>query len=139
MPFIYIHIVIQLSSVLFLSCYLVIFGLQFIFLLFCAHCLYARAVLFTHTLTRSLSDDPGFTRPDIGRFVSIARCSMRPYILRGVLGLSLWFWYSHLSYLSVIFWFYLYRIQLPFSFLYSSVIIVLDIYMSYCSDNYLSW
>ena len=44
-----------------------------ILLLFCAHCLYARAVLFTHTLTRSLSDDPGFARPDSGRFVSIVQ------------------------------------------------------------------
>jgi len=42
-------------------------------LLFCAHCLYARAVLFTHTLTRSLSDDPEFACPDIGRFVSIVQ------------------------------------------------------------------
>ena len=41
-----------------------------ILLLFCAHCLYARALLFTHTLTRSLSDDPGFARADIGQFVS---------------------------------------------------------------------
>ena len=41
--------------------------------LFYAHCLHARAVLFTHTLTRSLSDDPGFTRPDIGRFVAIVQ------------------------------------------------------------------
>ena len=29
--------------------------------------------LYTHTLTRSLSDDPGFARPDIGRFVSIVQ------------------------------------------------------------------
>ena len=44
-----------------------------ILLLFCAHCLYARALPFTHTLTRSLSDDPGFARPGIGRFVSIVQ------------------------------------------------------------------
>ena len=44
-----------------------------ILLLFCAHCLYARAVLFTDTLTRSLSDDPGFARPNIGRFVAIVQ------------------------------------------------------------------
>ena len=35
--------------------------------------LYARVLLFTHTLTRSLSDDLGFARPDIGRFVSIVQ------------------------------------------------------------------
>ena len=34
---------------------------------------YARAFPFTHTLTRSLSDDPGFARPDIGRFVSVVQ------------------------------------------------------------------
>ena len=57
-----------------------------ILLLFCAHCLHARAVLFTHTLTRSLSDDPGFARPDIGRFVSIVQVfdeTVRLYALRG--------------------------------------------------------
>ena len=81
---------------------IVIFCVQFILLLFCAHCLYAQAVLFTHTLTRSLSDDPGFARPDIGRFVSIVRYSMRPYILWGA-WVSLWFGHSHLSYLPIIF------------------------------------
>ena len=60
-------------SVVYLSCYLVILWLQFILLLFCAHCLHARAVLFTHTLTKSLSDDPRFARPNIGRFVSIVQ------------------------------------------------------------------
>ena len=60
-------------SVVYLSCYLVIFFLQFILLLFCAHCLYTRALPFTHTLIRSLSDDPEFVRPDIGRFVSIVQ------------------------------------------------------------------
>jgi len=29
--------------------------------------------LYTHTLTRSLSNDPGFARPDIGRFVSVVQ------------------------------------------------------------------
>ena len=36
-------------SVVCLSCYIFIFWLQFILLLFCAHCLYARALPFTHT------------------------------------------------------------------------------------------
>ena len=44
-----------------------------ILLLFCAHCLYARALPFAHTLSRSLSDDPEFARPDIGRFISIVQ------------------------------------------------------------------
>ena len=60
-------------SVVCLSWYLVILWQQFILLLFYAHCLYARALPFTHTLTRSLSDDPGFARSDIGRFVSIVQ------------------------------------------------------------------
>jgi len=42
-------------------------------LLFCAHCLHARVLPFTHTLTRSLSDDPGFARLNIGRFVPIVQ------------------------------------------------------------------
>ena len=35
---------------------------------------------FTHTLTRSLSDDPGFARPDIGRLFYCAgvRCDCTP-------------------------------------------------------------
>jgi len=60
-------------SIICLSCYLVILYLQLFLLLFCAHCLYARALPFTHTLTRSNSDDPGFVRPDIRRFVSIVQ------------------------------------------------------------------
>ena len=60
-------------SVVCLSCYLVILWLQFILLLFYAHCLYAWALPFTYILTRSLSDDPGFARPDIGYFVSIVQ------------------------------------------------------------------
>jgi len=60
-------------SVVCLLLYLVILCLQFILLLFCAHCLHARTLPFTHTITRSLFDDPGFVRPDIGRFVSIVQ------------------------------------------------------------------
>ena len=37
------------SSVVCFSLYLVIFSLWFILLLLCAHCLYARVLLFTHT------------------------------------------------------------------------------------------
>ena len=54
-------------SVAYVSCYLIILYLQLFLLLLYAPCLYARALPFTHTLTRSLSDDPGFARPDIGR------------------------------------------------------------------------
>jgi len=44
--------------------------------------MHEQSSLYTHTLTRSLSDDPGFARPDIGRFISIVWCLVRPYILR---------------------------------------------------------
>ena len=35
--------------------------------------------LYTHTLTGSLFDDPGFARPDIRCFLILFRCSMTPY------------------------------------------------------------
>ena len=37
--------------------------------------------LYIHT-HRSLSDDPGFVRPDIGRLFLLFRCSLRPYASR---------------------------------------------------------
>ena len=85
--FIYKHVVFGYPSVICLSCHLVILCLQFILLFLCAHCLYARALLFTHTLIGSLSDDHEFVRPDIGRFLILFRCSMRLYTSRGA-GLS---------------------------------------------------
>ena len=39
---------------------------------------------FTHTLTRSLSDDPGFVRPDMDALFLLFRCSLRPYASRRV-------------------------------------------------------
>ena len=109
-----------------LSCYLVIIWLQFFWLLFYAHCFYAR-VSSLHTHTHQVA----FWRPWIctSRYwtlVLLCRYSMRPYILRGAWVLFLLFWYSHLSYFPVISWFYLYRIQLPFSFRDSSAMMVLD-------------
>ena len=38
---------------------------------------------YTHTLNGSLSDGPEFARPDIGRFLILFRCSMRPHSSRG--------------------------------------------------------
>ena len=70
-------------SVACLSSDLIILCLQLFLLLVYAHCLYARAFPFTHTLTRSRSDEPGFARPDIGRLFLLCRCSMRLYALRG--------------------------------------------------------
>ena len=86
--------------------------------------LYARVLLFTHTHQVAFWC-PWICTSRYWTLVLLCRCSMRPYILRGA-WVSLWFWYSHLSYIPVISWFYLYRIQLPFSFRYSSAIIVLD-------------
>jgi len=40
--------------------------------------------LYTHTLTRSLSDDPGFVRPDIGRLISFVQVfdeTVHPYLI----------------------------------------------------------
>ena len=62
-----IYITVQLFILLFGFLYLQLFFLLFM------HCLSARAVPFTHTLTRSRSDDPGFARPDIGRFVPVVQ------------------------------------------------------------------
>ena len=69
---------VQLFIMLFSFLYLQLF-LLFIY----AHCLYARALLFIHTLTRSLSDAPRFARPDIGRFVSIVQVFDETVRLRG--------------------------------------------------------
>jgi len=59
---------------------------------------------FTHTLTRSLSDDPRFAHPDIGRFVSIvqvfdetvrfARSWILPPFYSGILAFSYSCYYS---------------------------------------------
>ena len=54
------------------SYYLVILYLQLSYY-YLVHIVYMHELSPLHTLTRSLSDDPGFVRPDIGRFVSIAQ------------------------------------------------------------------
>ena len=124
-------------SVVCLSCYLVILCLQLLCYYF-VYIVYMHEYSSLHTLTRSLSDDPRFARPGYWIFSYIVQVSLSSYALwetrvslsdSGIL-ISLIF--------HVISGFYLYRIQLPFSFLYSSVIIVLDIHMSYCSDINLS-
>ena len=55
-------------------------------------------LLHTHILTGSLSYDPGFVRLDIGRFLILFRCLMRPYALRGA-GVSLYLIPVFLSFL----------------------------------------
>ena len=115
-------------SVICLSCY-------FSYLISAVYLVIILCILFIctgtspfHTLTGSLSDDPGFVRPDIGRFVAIIQLFVWSYALRGDRVSLLDYRYS-CSFINVISWFYLYRIQLPFSFLYSSIIVVLDIYV----------
>ena len=115
-------------SVICLSCYLVIFWMQFILLLSCAHCLYARAFPFTHTLTRSLSDDPRFARPDIGRFVSKCRCTMRLYASRRA-GAS--------PYLIPVFLSFLPSYYFLILVISDSVVIPVFIYMISCVDAYM--
>ena len=75
-------------------------GISYMLLLH-AHWFYARAhfPLF-YTLIGSLSDDPRFVCLNIGCFILLFRCSMRPYMLRGA-GVSLYlFWYSCLPFYS---------------------------------------
>ena len=56
---------------------------------------------FSYTLIRSLSDGPGFARPDIGCFFLLIRSSMRLDMLRGA-GVSLYiFWYFCIFFIPV--------------------------------------
>ena len=60
-----------ISAVVYLLFSYVIFAVALIVIY--AHCSYARAISpFTHTHSPwSRSDDPGFARPDIGRFAGV--------------------------------------------------------------------
>ena len=93
-------------SVICLSYYLVIFYLQFILLLFCAHCLHARALPFTHT------HSPGRFLTTLDLYVQISDscfyCSGVRWdrTLREELELlPIRFRYSYLSSLHIISWF----------------------------------
>ena len=122
--------------VVYLSCYLVILCLRFILLLFCAHCLYARAVLFTHT------HQVAFWRP----WICTSRYWMLCFIVqvfdetvrfaRSWILSPFLFWYSNLSHLSIISLVSIYRFQLLFQFLILMISCV-DVYMRYCSDYWL--
>ena len=122
-------------SVVCLSCYLVILWLQFILLLFCAHCWYARAFPFTHT------HSPGRFLTTLDLYVQILDacfyCSGVRWdrTLREELELPpIPFWYSYLSCLHIIFWFSLYQIQLLFQF-FIYMISCVDAYMWHCSNH----
>jgi len=97
-------------SVICLSCYLVILYLQFILLLFCAHCLYARAFLFTHT------HSPGRFLTTLDLHVQILDalfllCRVRwdCTLCEELELLPIRFRYSYLSGLHIIYWFSLYQ------------------------------
>ena len=119
--FLFMILIIKLSFIFNLSC------------CYCTQCLYARAL-------------PFFIQ-SLGRF-------WRSWILTSSIGSALFHWsgvrwdrtcceeleslsFDHrysCSFIHVIFWFYL-SYPIAISFLNSSIIIVLDIYMSYCSDT----
>ena len=104
-----------------------------VILLLFVHIVYARVLLFIHTLTRSLSDDPGFARPDIGRLFLLCRCSMRLYACEELDSLP--FILVCLPLFIPVFMLFLihaYQIQsLLQCFLYD---IMRGCYMGYCSD-----
>ena len=113
---------------------LVILWLQFILLLFCAHCLYARALLFTH-------HSPGRFLTTLDLHVQILDACFYclgvrwDRILREELELlPIRFWYSYPYYLPIISWFSLYQIQLLFQF-FIYMISCVDTYMWYCSNH----
>ena len=90
-------------------------------LLFCTHCLYARALhFFLHTHQVS-SDGPEFVRPNTGCFMLLIRCSMRLDMLQGA-GVSFYlFWYYFFLFIlvdSVVF-LILYLLSVVILFLYS--------------------
>jgi len=126
-------------SVAYVSCYLIILYLQLFLLLLYAPCLYARALPFTHTLTRSLSDDPGFARPDIGRLFYCADVRWDCTTCEEPDSLSLfWFWYSFLSLFLLLFFDSCISPLASILFLISFQIMC-SLYMYYCSDPWLLW
>jgi len=65
LSYIFIHVVIRYISV---QLFIMLFSFLYLqlFLLLFVHIVYMHELsLYTHTLTRSLSDDTGFARPDI--------------------------------------------------------------------------
>jgi len=74
LTFIFIHIVMQLSfSYLFIMLFSYLLSVVYLVIILCTLFICTSSPLYTHTLTRSLSNDPEFARPDIGCFVSIVQ------------------------------------------------------------------
>ena len=90
--------------------------------------LYARALPFTHILTRSLSDDPEFVRPDIGRLVSIVQVLDEFVRFANSWSFSL-FYSGTLIFLAFV--------SFPDSYYISSVVIPVLIYMISCVVAYM--
>ena len=112
-----VQLFIMLFSYLMFAVYLVI--------ILCTFFICTSSPLYTHTYQVAF-DDPGFARPDIGRFVSIVRCWMRPYILLGA-------WVSLFLINGIPALLFIYRILLHFLFLFICYRCV-RLYMYYCSD-----
>jgi len=111
------------------------------------HCYSSIVVLCTHCLCstpyvilpfiRSLSDDPGFAHPNMRCFIFLTRCWWVVRLARSLEFFSVVYRYTFLSCIPVIFWFYIYQIQL--SFLCCILLLsCVDIYMCYCSNIDLS-
>ena len=134
MSFLYILVIIPLYfSYLFYMLFSYLLSVVY-YIVICSYCFYARApsLLHTHSLGRFWRSWIRMSRVlDFFLYWSSVRVIVR--VTRSWSLSFLDYRYS-CSFIHVISWFYLYRIQLPFSFLYSSAIIVLDIYMSYCSN-----
>ena len=102
------------------------------------HIVYMHELSLTQTPTRSISDDPGFARPDIGRLFLLCRCSVRLYALRGTWVLSLLFWYSCIFLFLLLFFDSGILPLASISFL-TSFEIMCSLYMYYCSDRWFLW
>jgi len=58
---------------LFIMLFIYLPSAVYLVIILCTLFICTSSPLYTHTLTRSLSDDPRFARPDIGRFVSVVQ------------------------------------------------------------------
>ena len=85
--------------------FIMLFSVCSYLLLFCAHCLHAQAVLFTHTLIRSLLTTLDLHVQILDALFLLCRCSMRLYAVRGAGRSPFWFWYSCIFIPAIILWF----------------------------------
>ena len=134
--FIFIHVVTQLSfSYYLIMLFSYLLSVVYLVIILCTLFICTSSPLYTHTLTRSLSDDPGFARPDIGRFVSIVQVFEETARFAKSWSFSL-FDSGNLICLHIISWFSLYQIHLLFQF-FIPMLSCVDAYMYYCSGRWL--